>query len=368
MKQGLFHFKKAHFSWSTFNSVAFVVALIITTLPCHADDLDDFLNDAPLSPESVIIDLENEVGADFDVIDELSTREKSFNESLRIEPKYKKPRVIGRPETFTAQLKKGSILFDVKDGKAYTIDKPIVVTAQLVLLGGNRVFILDKNGKERYQTQAMNAVNIESTVRLNPDINPITVYSDRPVFGSNDSELKFSHFISYSVEAIRTDYFATIFRGERQSANSNILQAKNYFMTDRFPIQVGFNISGQFGFWEDPTLGTMTWSGVFAGPSFMRTFWQKDDSRWNMHVSAFTSLFHESEKAPDRHRYSTLGLQTEIEKEFDTSYGPIILGLSYRWSRSSIKETTEYLENEALKGQVIGFGAYLSYRFNWSDH
>jgi len=60
-----------------------------------------------------------------------------------------------------------------------------------------------------------------------------------------------------------------------------------------------------------------------------------------------------------------MGLQLELEKEIDFSGGSYTLGVNYRWSRSSVKETSEFLQNEALKGQVVGFGVYLSYKFDW---
>lgn len=344
----------------------FLLILTLFSTVIMADDLDDLLKDAPLTKESILIDIEEDVGAKFDVIDEIKERKEKFDESLYIAPKYKKPRVFGEPVPFTAQLKQGAILTNLETGKGLRVKKPIVVRAQQIVLGANRVYILTKDGKKKYETRAENAVNIENTVRLNPDINPLIVYTDKAQYGSQDKDLKFSHFFSYHLEAIRTEYFATIFRGERQSATANILQAKNYLITDRFPIHVGFNISGNLGFWEDPVLGTVTWRALFVGPSFMRTFWKKGDSRWNMHVSAFKSIYHESQKDPDRHTYSTVGLQGELEKEYDTDYGPLTLGVSYRWSRSSIKSSTEYLENEALKGQVVGFGAYISYRYDWS--
>lgn len=364
MKQGLFH--RSYLLKNKLKATLLVVVCVLNSPLTFSDDLDDFLNDAPLSSDSVLIDLENEVGADFDIVDDLTTKKKTFDESLIITPKFKKARGVGKTEPFTAQVRKGSIVYDLETGKPFRFKKALVVKAQLVGIGASRVFILDKKGKKRYQTQAQNAVNIERAVGLEPQINPLIVYTDKRHSKSSDEDIKFSHFLSYSVEAIRTNYYATIFRGERQSANANVLQAKNYFVTDNFPIQVGFNISSRFGFWEDPVLGTLVWNGLFIGPSFMRTFWQKKDSRWNFHISAYKSLFHKSEKAPDQHSFSTLGLQGELEKEFDTDLGPVTLGVSYRWSQSSVKDSTEYLENEALKGEAIAFGAYLSYRFNWS--
>lgn len=346
-------------------NVFFLCLCAMTCLHCFADDLDDFLQDAGPSKDSLLIDLEQATGANFEVVDDL-VRQEDFIEDLTFKPpRYKPPRAFTSPEPYTAQLKTGSILINLKTKKGFKVTKPLIVKAKEVISGSQRVFILDKKGESRYETLTRNAVNIEPTVSLNPKINPNLVYGDKNRFSSIDTEKKFSHFLSYHFESVRTDYYSTIFRGDKQSASSNTVGTKSYFLTD-FYFQVGVNIHYNFGFWDDPTLGTLTFQGLYFGPSIMRSFWQKDESRWNLHISAFKSLLHESEKAPDRHSYSTIGLQGEIEKEFKTGYGPYTLGLSYRWSRSSVKETSEFLRNEALKGQVTAFGVYASYRFNWN--
>lgn len=344
---------------------AFTTLLLFLSAPIHADDLEDFLEDSQTSKEAILLDIEGEVGAEFDVVDGITNRQKAIDESLIIPPKYTRPRSFGNPDFFTAQLKEGTILKDLKNGKGYRIDKPIVVKAKSAIVGGNVVFIYDRFGKKRYETSAPNAVNIEHIVRMNPEIDPLVTYTDVPRYGAVDRDTEFSHFFTYHIEAITSEYYATIFRGTKQTANSNQLQLKSYFYKKDFPIQMGINISAQLGFWEDETLGTVTWSGLFVGPSMMRSFWKKPDSQWNMHLSGFKSLYHESQKTPDVHRYSTIGIQYEVEKEFQTNYGPFTLGLSYRYSRSSIKSSTEFLENEAIKGQVIAVGAFVGYRFNW---
>lgn len=356
-RQGLSLFK----GWAP----ALATVLLLSPVNSYSDDLEDFLEDSGNSSQSVLIDIEEDVGARFDVVDGINERKKTLEESLIIPPKYKAPREFGNPKPFTAQLKAGSILRNLKTGKAFRLEKPLVVKAQSTVLGGSQVFIFDKEGKKRYETKAYNAVNIEHVVQMNPDIDPLVTYTDTPRYGAIDRETNFSHFFTYHLEAIRTEYYSTIFRGSRQSANAYQLQTKSYFFKKDFPVQMGINLSGQIGYWEDPTLGTVTWSGLFFGPSIMRSFWKNQDNQWNMHLSAFRSIIHESQKTPDRHKYSTSGLQMEIEKEMGTSYGPFIVGLSYRWTRSSIKSSSEFLFNQSLKGQVTSFGAHIGYRFDW---
>jgi hypothetical protein len=330
-----------------------------------ADELDEFLMNSGSSSESVFIDIEEKTDAQFGVVDELSKEDRAYKDSLYNPPRFKKRKVTIKPEPYVAQLKVGTILKKINGEEVYRVTRPVVVKAVEKIAGSQIVTILNKDNQEVYTTKTSNAVNIEQEVALNPDIEPTIVYTDKRDYNIVDTEVKFRHFISYHLESIRSDYFPTIYRGTKQTAQGNILESKNYFVSNRFPVQFGFNVNYHFGFWEDPTLGTVTWQGLFAGPSIMRSFWKKKDSRWNMHLNGFKSIFHESKKDPDFHKFSTLGLQLELEKEIDFSTGSYTLGVNYRWSRSSVKETSEFLQNEAIKGQVIGFGVYLSYKFDW---
>lgn len=351
MKQGLF--------------LLILMAFSLSHRVSYADELDDFLINAGDAKESVFIDIEEKTDAEFQVVDELSEENKEYRKSLFNPPRFKKRKVTVNPEPYTAQLKVGSILRKINSDEIYKVKRPLIVKALEKIAGSQVVTILNKDGKESYTTKTYNAINIEQEVALHPDINPAIVYTDKTDYNIVDTETRFRHYFSYHFESIRSDYFPTIYRGTKQTAQANILQNKNYFVSNRFPVQFGFNINYHFGFWEDPTLGTVTWQGLFAGPSVMRTFWKKDESRWNMHLNVFKSIFHESEKDPDFHKFSTMGLQLELEKEIDFSGGSYTLGVNYRWSRSSVKETSEFLQNEALKGQVVGFGVYLSYKFDW---
>lgn len=338
---------------------------LLFSFSIKADDLDDFLEESEASKEAIFIDIEEETRADFDVIDKISKRQKAIEKKRYKRRQFKKPRKISEGEIFKAQLKKGAILVDIKSKKSFKVKSPIMVTAKMIIVGGNLVYIYDKKGKEKYKTEAMNVIDIERVVSLYPEIDHIKTYSDMPRYGLKDKKTNFSHFLTYHAEAMRTNYYPTIFRGTQKTGNSYQLQLKSYLLKKDFPVQAGLSIATQLGFWEDPTLGVSTWGGIFYGPTLMRSFWHEQKNQWNFHFSAFRSLVHRSRKNPDAHSFSTNGIQLELEKQIDTRNGPFSIGVSYRLSRSSVKSTTEYLENEASRGKITAVGVSVGYRFDW---
>lgn len=329
------------------------------------EDVDQFLDDP-----QVIEDYKNLEGLEqnnYNFIDRLRNQKEKVTEKLQWkEPPPTKPRIFTETKPYTAQLKEGSILTHVKSGKRVKVFREVIVKAKETFVGSHQTYILDKNGNEKYTTQTRNAINIEHEVTLRPQIDPIAVYTDKSNYHSEDKDLNFSTYLGFHIESINTQYYATIYRGEKQSAQNYTIEGKTYLLTEDTPYNFGLNLQYQFGYWDDPSIGTVTWSALHIGPSFMTSFWQKKKGRWNIHLNLFKSLFHESQKNPDRHKFSSVGMQLEFEKEFFSNYGNYSLGVKYTWMKSSVKDSTEYLENIANKGEISSFGAYINYNFGWT--
>lgn len=328
-------------------------------------DVDEFLND----PNN-ISDFRNLEGLkknDYEVIDQIRDQKEMVKRKLE----YKEiptaaPRVFTDTETYTAQLNQGAILKDVKTKKPVKVFREVIVKARQTYVGSPIVYIFDKNGEAKYTTRTSNAINIEHEVVLEPTVDQLKVYTDKSNYHSVDEDLHFTTYFGFNVESITTNYYATIFRGEKKSAQNYALEAKTYMLTKNSPYNFGFNLQYQYGYWQDPVIGTATWSGLFIGPSFMFTFWKKKESQWNTHINLLKSIYHKSQKFPETHSFSTVGTEIELEKEMMTSLGRYSFGVKYSWLTSSINNSSEYLENVANRGIIASFGAYINYNFDWS--
>ena len=329
-----------------------------------SSEVDEFLDDP-----NVIQDYKNLEGLEnknYEIIDGIAKQKEKIKKRLNWkEPPKRKPRIFTETEPYTAQLKKGSILKNEKTGKYVKVFRDVIVKARETYIGSREAFVLDKDGNEKYTTQTHNVVNVEHEVAMTPKIDPLIVYRDKDHYHSENKNLNFNTYVGFHVESISTSYYADIYRGERQSAQNYTLEAKTYFLAEKIPYNIGLNLQYQYGYWQDETIGTVTWSGVHIGPSFMASFWEKKNGRWNAHLNLFKSLFHESEKSPDIHKFSTIGTQIEFEKEIFSSYGKYSIGIKYTWMKSTIKESSEYLENVANRGVISSFGGYITYNFGW---
>ncbi len=329
-----------------------------------SSDVDNFLDDP-----NVIRDYKNLEGLqnkNYQIIDGISKQKEKIKNRLNWkEPPSSKPRIYTETQPYTAQLKKGSILQNIESGKYVKVFRDVIVKARETYIGSQKAYVLDKDGNQKFTTETYNVVNVEHEVEMTPKVDPLIVYRDKTHYHSENKTLPFNTFIGFHVESVSTTYYADIYRGERQTAQNYTLEGKTYFLAEDIPYNFGINLQYQYGYWQDETIGTVTWSGLFFGPSFMGSFWEKKNGRWNAHLNLFKSLYHESEKNPDIHKYSTIGTQIEFEKEIYTEYGKYSFGIKYTWMKSSVKESTEYLENVANRGIISSFGGYITYNFGW---
>ncbi len=330
-----------------------------------ASEVDEFLDD-PRSVEDYK-SLQGLEENNYNLIDKISDQKQKVKRKLEWkEPPMGTPRIFTETKPYTAQIKKGAILKDINSEKYVKAYREVIVKAQQTYVGSHTVYVLDKEGNKKFTTQTSNAINIENEVVLQPKINQLMVYADKSSYQSVDGDLNLTTYFGFHVESVNTNYYATIFRGERKSAQNYTIEGKTYLLTENSPYNFGLNLQYQYGYWEDPVIGTATWQALLAGPSFMLSFWEKKDGKWNAHLNLFKSIFHQSEKSPDVHSFSTVGSQIEFEKEIKTAYGKYAFGVKYTWMNSSLKESSEYLENIANRGIISSFGAYINYNFDWS--
>ena len=349
--------------------LSFLLSLLSLS-PTHAapiwdEELDEFLGEGH-SEDIDLIDPYEAPGGDFELIDTISKQKEKVIEKIEWkEPPDLPARIFTETKPFTAQLKKGAVLIDIKTKKQVRIYRPVIVKARETSVGSQISYILDKEGNKRYTTRTSNAINIEQEIQLESTVNPLIVYTDQPNYHTIDKDLKFETFISMQMASQSTDYYASIYRGEKKSANETSFMMKTLMDIDSLPINFGLAAKYDMGYWEDEISGTVTWNAISIGPAFQYTFWEKKEGRWNLHLSVLKSLYHRSDKTPKRHEFSTIGSQIEVEKEFYGDYGKWALGLKYSFMQSSVKETDEYLENTPERGVINSIGAYLSYHFDW---
>lgn len=329
------------------------------------NEVDNFLDDpAAIQDFKSLKGLKNN---NYDLIDKIRDQKQKVKTRLEWkEPPKGEPRIFTETKPYTAQLKKGAILKEVDSNKSVKSYRDVIIKARQTYVGSHTVYVLDKDGNEKYTTLTSNAINIENEVVLQPTINQLSVYNEKSNYHSIDGDLKLTTYFGFHVESVKTSYYATIFRGEKQTAQNYTIEGKTYLLTEDSPFNFGLNLQYQYGYWEDIVIGTATWQALLGGPSFMVSFWERKDSKWNAHLNLFKSIFHESQKNPDSHKLSTVGSQIEFEKQMRSSYGTYALGVKYTWMSSSLKESTEYLENVANRGIISSFGAYINYNFDWS--
>ena len=56
----------------------------------------------------------------------------------------------------------------------------------------------------------------------------------------------------------------------------------------------------------------------------------------------------------------------DLERVGETRWGPIIFGGGIRYQRSSVKETTEFLQIPTVRGDILSLSFSVGYLFKWN--
>ncbi len=342
----------------------FILFLMMRIPQSISDELDDFLGDAQsYNPELTILD--NKATADFETVDTLIHEEQNFEKRKYRKNQNSIARASWAPKIFTALVQVGSKLIDVKTNKVLKVKRAFYARAREKVVGSQISYILDQKGKIRYRTSTWNLADIESDIKLLPKISALEIYEGKQSFHSIDKSLPLSHFLSYHFETITTNYYPMLFRGNSKSALAYRLQFKSYYRSHS-PLNFGLNLQYNFGYWEDTKVGLLTWKALFIGPTTHLSFWENNNSSWHLHFGIGQSLFHHSEKKPDKHKLSSTAILLDIERASHTRYGKFLIGGGLRWTKSAVKETTELIINNAQKGNTISISFAIGYLYDWS--
>lgn len=347
-----------------FSKIILILSLSVSSFAYSqtSSEVDDFLD------QELAADLDQELKEletlDYDVLDNLKTNDdKRFNKSFR-PPKKIGKRKFWEPIPFQALLKKDAIILDIKADKYLRVPNKIFVVAKILRIGSKYSYLKVKD-EWKYKTVTQNLTSVDNMVTLHPQEDPTIIYEAPSRFNSTDKTFPLEVGLTLGFDSYSADYYAEIFRGTNKTALGNHFDLKSYYNSG-LDFDMGVNLSYNYGSWSDEDIGKASWTAFYIGPTIRYPFWEETDSFWAVHLSVLKSLYHKSKKEPDSHTFSSNAIQMEIERVGETGWGPFIFGGGIRYQRSSVKDTTEFLQIPTVRGDILSLSFTVGYLFKWN--
>ena len=82
-------------------------------------------------------------------------------------------------------------------------------------------------------------------------------------------------------------------------------------------------------------------------------------------VTGTKSLFHATKKIPDQHELSTVALSLSFERSTRFKFGDILYGVGTTWTKSTLKKSSEYLNNTGTRSNSNSFGIKVGYAYGY---
>lgn len=312
---------------------------------------------------------------DFKSIDELKVHEKYFVPTIKIENE-KRSGFKWPTEIYRAVLRDRAIVYDLRTNEGRVVYRKAFVFAQEETAGGETIFIYDKTKQKRYKTHSINVVSIEEDLNLQTIPSVYREYGPPMQYHSKDVRLSLDNYINFHGEYMRDQYLADLFTSllppgtELQSntfyAYGRRLEYKTFYVWD-FPVQFGINLNYQEGNWLGEAQG-LIWRSAFFGPVAQYTWYRSETVLLNMHLSFQQSFFFKASSSSEdfSFSYSTNALEVNFNSIWPTSYGRIVVGVSFRQAHASLKETSVELRRNSARGTMDSASLLLGYNFDWN--
>lgn len=188
-----------------------------------------------------------------------------------------------KPAPFSAVLKAGSIIKDMKTGKKYRVVKKIIVKAEEKFNGSLISFIHNSKSELAFQTRTHNLVDISRDLDLLTDLPAHEEFPPRTQWHTTNKYFKVQNGLYYTIENIAAPYFADFFETEGTAATAYRWDYRFFF---RWEIPLYFGLTGgvQTGTFDTGDGALLKWTSYYAGPGIKYRFRETKSWAWEIHT------------------------------------------------------------------------------------
>ncbi len=294
---------------------------------------------------------------------------------------------------FYAVLKKDAIIYNLKTKKGKIIWRKIYAKVKEREIGGRRIFILNKQNKIEFYTDASNIIPLEKELLLSP--NPTQYFTYKPYTRkvTNDDSITLESYLSLPLEISSNGKISDIFNSTNQIADIDSIYVEGLgigieyklFHKWKYPFNFGIATKFQYGHLVQYEIknnnykatAQLEWDSLSFGPILQ--YWVKKGSFYeiNFHLSFQQSFFHYVFNKEHRNLFSMFNsrddnilelssqnIELAFNNLFTTQYGKFFCGVMANRSFTSVKRTIlKNFQTSVFDNSIFGFGIMFGYNF-----
>ena len=265
------------------------------------------------------------------------------------------------PENYFGILNKNSLLENLETKKKIRALKKIYVKARPIVVGGNTAYILDKEGNKKYKTRIQNIVSIQDEVDMKASPALFSEHVPRAQMEGDDTTFPLSHTFSLFAESIDPHYFETLFQTNGANASSIRGDYRFYYRWD-WPIHLGVNVGAERGNW-DPNTIALDWTGLYYGFSVNYPIFTFKNMSYEVSASfQKLALMNATVTGGGSIRFQGDSLSGNIQAVYKVPIGHLLIGLTFRETYLSVKESNVDLLQPDRKQSLESLGFKLGFR------
>lgn len=271
------------------------------------------------------------------------------NESHHKVEKEKKDLYQDEVQVFWAQLKEEALITEVDGPKRkFITPKRIYVQVRKEKNNYQTYFLVNKEGKVRYETSKENIISLQDVADLDPAPKHYAVYPTPREYDGGDTKLTLKPYYALHMESL-TD------QGQTAKATRNELKG---FYGWKQPYEFGLSLSLESGKTEasESNNEESTWQAYYFGPVARWLAYDNDFIILSLDTSLQKSLSYVSSHPSYEDQYSAEVLELGGDFILPTRLGQFTAGMHWRFMRKSLDSSSD--ETRLPPTDKSGFTAF----------
>ena len=312
---------------------------------------------------------DNDFGASNDPLlkdlGELQSHEHVYREKQEKEEKKKRveknDNILNEVQIFPAMLKENSRLIDVDNPKKQVItSRKIYVKIRKERSNNEYYFVLDKEGKVRYQTSIPNVVPIDEVASFDPTPTKSVSYPPPREYDGGDTTFSITPYFNLHFESLTLD---------DRKASASRAELKGFHKW-KLPLEFGLSLSTESGksSSSDTESQSYTWRSYYLGPIMRYTPWKKEELSVALETSVQKSGNFQRETGSYTDSFAVDVFELGSEARYTTVVGEFTLGLHWRLMRMALDSSNDpsrYPESDKKNNTAWTFSLGYGRRFDF---
>ncbi|MFL5783319.1 MAG: hypothetical protein ACJ76H_01835 [Bacteriovoracaceae bacterium] len=265
-------------------------------------------------------------------------------------------------------VKKGTIIYRLKDNSAVTLSRDIYLKFFVVQDELNFQYLKNNDGTCTYRvpSQYVNSIALELELYEPPRKFTPVIASDIP-HTEYDKKLRLVPEAAFYTGYVQSQFIRDLFNDSKAGAGTTNQYGLHYFTEWNLPVKVGGSVHYERASYALTGKGSVFYDAISFGPQVRTKDFDLFETNWRVtgqiRVSPFAKLRGETTRGPANFKFNSTDFMTTFEHPWKNRIGQFVVGGFYQMQWLNIKDAPEAVSIRASNQINQSLGLFIGQVF-----